>query len=345
MDVVIVGAGPAGCKTAEIVAKSGYEVLVLEEHPKIGSPVQCTGLVSREIGRVPKQIILNKINKAKFCCGNDFFEIKSKHPMLLLDRGKYDVWMAKNAKKAGAKIETSSRFLDSKNHTVFTNHGKFETKILVGADGPNSLVAKSVGIKLPDNLLFAMQVNVNSSFDSDTVELYFGSNVAPGAFAWVVPENENTARVGLMTTQNPNRYLDRLLKARFNRAVFSNKIGDVIRYGLIEKSVSDKVLLVGDAACQVKPFSAGGLVYNKIGAEIAGKAVITALENDNFSKDFLMKQYDNRWKDKLILPIMQGLLFKSIFSKMSEMPSIFSAIKIFGVTKLADFLNVDFLQK
>lgn len=345
MDIVIVGAGPAGCRTAEIVAKKGYEVLVLEEHPSIGRPVQCTGLVSKKIGKIPKRIVLNKIKRARFYSGNGFFEINSKENMLLLDRRRYDVWRARKARRAGAKFKLSTRFLNFKNGMILTNHGEIETKILVGADGPNSSVARSAGIKLPDNLLFGMQVNVESSFDSKALELHFGLDVAPSSFAWVVPENERIARVGLMTTKNPSKYLDKFLRRRFDKAKVFNKSGDFIRYGLIEESVADKVLLVGDAACQVKPFSLGGLIYNKIGAEIAGSTIAKSLEKNDFSKEFLSKNYDRRWKEELSWPIHQGLFFRWVFSQISDRPFVFSLIKIFNLSKLADLLDVDFLQK
>ena len=344
MDVVIVGAGPAGCRTAEIVARRGYEVLVLEEHSKIGKPVQCTGLVSNRIGEIPKEIVVNKIKRAKFCCGNAYFEIKSKQKMLLLDRERYDVWLAKKAEKAGAKFKLSTRFLGFEDGKVFTNKGKIETKILVGADGPNSSVAKAVGIKLPGNLLFAIQVNVRSHFDSNTVELWFGDDIAPGSFAWVVPENEEAARVGLLTEKNPNFYLENFLKKRFGKIETKNETGDVLRYGMIEKSVSERVLLVGDAACHVKPFSGGGLVYNKISSEIAAKAIIKSLEENDFSEEFLLENYEKKWKEKLFWPIIQGLAFKWIFSKIST-STIFSLIKNLGIANFASLLDVDFLQK
>ena len=344
MDVVIVGAGPSGCRTAEIVARRGYEVLILEEHPKIGKPVQCTGLVSKRIGKIPKEIIVNKIKRAKFCCGNAYFEIKSKQKMLLLDRERYDVWLAERAEKAGAKIKLSTRFLNFEDSKVFTNKGKIETKILVGADGPNSSVAKAAGMKLPKNFLFALQVNVNSKFDSNLVELWFGDDIAPGSFAWVVPENEEIARVGLLTEKNPNFYLKNFLKKRFGRIETKNKTGDVLRYGIIEKSVSNRILLVGDAASQIKPFSGGGLIYNKISSEIAGKAIIKSLEENDFSEEFLLENYEKKWKEKLFWPIMQGLAFKWIFSKISNQ-TIFSLIKNLGITNFASLLDVDFLQK
>ncbi|MEM5829307.1 MAG: NAD(P)/FAD-dependent oxidoreductase [Candidatus Aenigmatarchaeota archaeon] len=342
-DCIIVGAGPAGCITGENVARKGYTVLILEEHSKIGEPVQCTGLVSKRIGKIPKDMILNKIDKARFFSGDKFFEINSRERMFVLDRRKYDLWLARRAEKAGAEIKTSTRFLDFKGNTIFTNKGKFKCKVLVGADGPNSTVAKKAGINQPKNFLFALQVKVESNFEARSVELHFGSKIAPGSFAWVVPENEKIARVGLMTNKNPNNYLENFLKLRFDKKIFSNRIGDVIRYGLIEESVSDNVLLVGDAACQVKPFSAGGLVYNKICAEIAGDAIVKAIETNNFSRDFLMENYDKKWKGRLAWPIKKGLLVKWFLSKISDKPFLFSLIKNLNLSNLARLLDIDLL--
>ncbi|MEM5766218.1 MAG: NAD(P)/FAD-dependent oxidoreductase [Candidatus Aenigmatarchaeota archaeon] len=342
-DCIIVGAGPAGCRTGEIVSKKGYRVLILEEHQKIGEPVQCTGLVSKKIGKIPKEIILNKIKKARFFYNKEFFEINSKEPMFVLDRRKYDLWLAKKAEKAGVKINTSTRFLDFKMGMIFTTRGIFQTKVLVGADGPNSIVAKKSKIDPPKNLLFALQVNLESSFDVNVVDLYFESEIING-FIWIVPENEKTARVGIMSEKNSDKYFEKFLKERFGRVKTYNKIGDVIRYGIIEKSVANNVLLVGDAACQVKPFSGGGLVYNKICSEIAGRAIVKSLEENDFSEKFFIENYDKKWKEKLVWPIKQGLFFKRIFSGFS-MLAFFPLIRGLGLTKIADFLDVDFLQK
>jgi geranylgeranyl reductase family protein len=336
MDALIVGAGPAGCKTAELVSKKGYEVLVVEEHPSIGKPTQCTGLVSKKIGKLTKEVIVNKIKKARFFSGKEFFEIKSKHPVFVINREKFDKHIARSARVAGVKFKLSTRFTDFKN---------YHSKIFVGADGPNSTVAKMAGIKLPNNLLFAAQVKAKYVFDSDIVELWFGSDIAPGLFAWVVPENEEIARVGLMSDKNPNKYLEKFLKMRFEKIQISDRIGDVIRFGLIDCSVSDKLLLVGDAACQVKPFSAGGLVYGQIGARYAAEACVKALEANDFSKHFLIENYDKKWKRELKDPMEKGFLFKKIFSKIGDKPSSFSLIKNLGISKLSNFFDMDFLGK
>ncbi len=339
--MIVVGAGPAGCRTAEIVAKKGYDVLILEEHSCIGRPTQCTGLVSHRIGKIPKNIILNKIKTAKFCCGNSSFEVKSKKPVYVIDRERYDKFLADKARKAGVRILLSTRFLDFVNGKVKTNHGEYETNLLVGADGPNSTVARKTGIELPENILLAMQVRANADFDPAVVELWFG--ITPDNFAWIVPESENTARIGVMTSQSPNRYLEKFIRTRLGEAKTSDRIGDMIRYGLIEKSVCDNALLVGDAASMIKPFSGGGLVYGQIGAEFAGLACLKALESNNFSEKFLLENYDKKWKQELEKPITHGLLVKKIFQKFSK-TFYFNLIKKTGVSKIASSADMDFLD-
>ncbi|MDI6806316.1 MAG: NAD(P)/FAD-dependent oxidoreductase [Candidatus Aenigmarchaeota archaeon] len=342
-DVVIVGGGPSGCEVARLVSEEGYDALVIEEHSKIGIPTQCAGLVSFRIGGIPEKLILNRIKVAKFCCRNEYFEVKSRIPMFVIDRKGYDVFVAERAISAGAKLKMGIRFLNFKNGKVVTNRGNYQTKILIGADGPNSSVAKVAGIKLPKNLLKAVQAHMKSNFEPNVVELWFGSDTAPGNFAWVVPENEEEARVGLMMDDNPSPYFEKILKKRFGNSKTRNRIGGVIRYGLIEKSVANNILLVGDAAAMVKPFSLGGLVYGQIGSEFAGRACIKALEQEDFSKKFFLKNYDFLWKEKLKFPIMKGLLLKKNFSIFQDTPAFFKIIRECGIAKLALFLDVDLL--
>jgi geranylgeranyl reductase family protein len=343
-DVVVIGSGPAGCRTAQIVAKEGYEVLVIEEHPESGKPTQCTGLVSEKIGGIPDDIIVNKMSRAKFYSGKTCFEIKSKKPMILLDRLGFDKFIFGEALASGAQFRFSTRYQKFEHDNVLTNKGSYKARILVGADGPNSTVAKTNGLKPPENKLLLTQVSVKSFFDRSAVELWFGSNVAPGSFAWVVPENEEVARIGLMTDKNPEPFLEKFLKERIGIADISNKIGDSIRYGLIEKSVADRILLVGDAAAQVKPFSAGGLVYGQLCSKVAGNACIKALEANDFSEKFLYENYDKVWKSQLEGPINKGMMLKKLISKFEDNSLVFGMVKKFGLSKLASVIDVDLMK-
>jgi len=136
-DIVIVGAGPVGCKVGELTAKNGFNVLILEEHPEIGTPVQCAGLVSHRIlklSKVSQKVVVNKVRKARFYCSNNYIELKSKKSVYVIDRKKFDKELAKKAKSAGAEIKTSTRFLGYKREKflrVKTNKRNYRTKLLV----------------------------------------------------------------------------------------------------------------------------------------------------------------------------------------------------------------------
>ncbi len=352
-DVVVIGAGPVGCKTAELIAKKGFEVLVLEEHIEVGVPVQCSGLVSHRIFKLSgasKNVIVNRMKKARFYCKENCVELKSKKPVYVIDREKFDKEMAKKSENAGAKIKASTRFENYKkikNYVdVKTNKGNFQTKILIGCDGPNSTVARAAKIKLPDNVLTGIQITAKSDFDPNKVELWFGSKVCPDFFGWVIPENENFARVGLASSKKVAERFDNFIKMRLKGKIkFKNKLAGPIRYGLIENSVSDNVILVGDAACHVKPFSGGGVIYGLIGTEFAAEACVKSLEEENYSYQFFKENYDDVWKNKLAWPIRKGLFMKNLIHSFSDwqLSLLFSTINATKIKKLLEFTDMDLL--
>ena len=351
-DIIIVGAGPAGCKIGELTAKNGFKVLILEEHPDIGIPVQCAGLVSHrifELSKASRKVVVNRVRKARFYCSNNYIELKSKKNVYVIDREKFDKELAKRAEFSGVEIKTKTRFLGyekGKFLEVKTNRGNFQTKLLVGADGPNSTVAKAARLKLPDNKLVGVQATIKSNYKPDTVELWFDPEISPEFFGWVIPENKNLARVGLATNKNVVKCLDNLFIKRFNRRIKCKKIlAGTIRYGLIDNSVSNNVLLVGDAAAQVKPFSGGGIIYGLIGAEIAAKACTESIKEKNYKKEFLRQNYDDVWKEKLAWPIRKGLIMsKTIHSfSDSQLSFLFSIFKKTRIKKLLEFTDMDLL--
>jgi len=352
-DVVVVGAGPIGSKTAELIAKKGFKVLVLEEHPEIGIPVQCSGLVSHRIfklSRMPKDVVVNKVKKARLYCKENYVELKSKKTVYVIDREKFDKKMAKRCKDENVEIKTSTRFENYKKNKNFlevkTDKGKFETKILIGCDGPNSTVARVAGLKLPENILTGIQITAEYKFDSEAVELWFGSDICPDFFGWVIPENENFARVGLASSKKVAERFDNFTKMRIKDKIkFKNKVAGPIRYGVIENSASNNVILVGDAACHIKPFSGGGIIYGLIGANYAAEACTKALEKGDYSCKFFKENYDNVWKNKLMWPIKKGLIMKNLMHSVSDnkLSLLFSTLNAMKIKKLLEYTDMDLL--
>ena len=106
--IVIIGAGPVGSYCAYLLSKAGKEVSVFEEHKDIGLPIQCTGIITgilKNIIKINKDIIVNEISKARiFSPNKKYVEINFKEKNLIINRKKFDNYIADMAKKSGAKF-------------------------------------------------------------------------------------------------------------------------------------------------------------------------------------------------------------------------------------------------
>jgi len=317
-DVAIIGCGLVGCYLAGKLAEKGFNVLAIEEHRQIGYPSKCTGLVSWRIKQLlpglPESIIQNEVSSAEFFSPTGFrFTLSSKKPMYVVDRPKLDRWLYEKALQASMK--TGERFVSFKAGKecveINTSKDSYKAELLIGCDGAFSAVARSAKLEQPSNVVYALQATVDGSFDAEKVELWFGSKVAPQFFAWVVPISENRAKVGLATKEKPREYFKSFVRMRCKRFVEPDTAG-AIRFGLMKKTVDDRLLLVGDAASQVKPFSGGGIIYGLIAANTAYAAVVKAFARNDFSESFFAENYEKVWKERLAPGIRKGLLLRKI---------------------------------
>jgi geranylgeranyl reductase len=149
-DAIIVGAGPAGLKCAEILAEGGKKVVVLEKNKIIGDKICAGGLTLKalELG-IPDKIIQKKFKRWIIHTPLQDVKLKSKQPfMATVDRKGLGKWMAEKAREAGAEIRVSSVAIKiDKNFVTINNKEKIKYKYLVGADGTNSIVRKYLGTK------------------------------------------------------------------------------------------------------------------------------------------------------------------------------------------------------
>lgn len=345
-DTIIIGGALAGSRTAGLLAKKGRNVLLIEEHEKIGLPCKCTGLVSWRtpgmLKNLPNRLVVNKLKEGKFYAPNGTsFTLKSKKTAYVLDRPGLDKFLFEQAVKAGAKVKTEhfETFKYNNNHVeVKTSKEVYQTKILIGADGANSLVAQHAGLEMPKNIFVGLQTTASGNF-GQCAELWFGKNVAPNFFAWVVPENEEIARVGIATKTSPKPYYERFLETRLQHNGLKPDVAGVIRFGVMKDTIADNVMLVGDAACMVKPFSGGGISYGLIGAQICADATEKAFEENKFDYQFFKQNYDLKWKKKLVPGINKGMMLRKILYLLpdSQVSLMFKMIKLFGYKILNKF--------
>ncbi|RLF47057.1 MAG: NAD(P)/FAD-dependent oxidoreductase, partial [Thermoplasmata archaeon] len=203
-DVAVVGAGPAGCRVAEIVASAGYDVLIIEEHSAVGHPVQCAGLVSPRIRLLVKKCVLSSHNRAIINLGEKTLEISGKgEKAVVIDRAGLDKELCSRALDAGADIMLRAKVVAlhrAEYWRLKIAGGDAEgvrARVVVGADGPYSMVRRSLGLPSPTEYLSAYQVvyHVPEREQVDDVRLIVDKNLTD-FFMWAIPYNDEV-RVGV----------------------------------------------------------------------------------------------------------------------------------------------------
>jgi len=372
-DVVVVGAGPIGSTAARYAAKNGASVLMVEDHGSIGSPVGCTGLLSTralsECDVEPSEtFVLNKVRGAFVHPMNgEELPIDGKETKAyVVSRKIFDRTLANMAAKEGVEISLKTRATGiEKNireqYVQITQEGverKIRTKVIIAADGVRSNIAKIAGLGQVDKVLSGIQIEgAYQSHDTDFVELFVGSQ-APGFFAWTVPVSEEISRIGIAIDagqKSAQECLENLLKtnkhlsSRYNGGNLDIVMGG-IPIGPLDNTYSDGVLIVGDAAGQVKPTSGGGIYTGAICAKIAGEvAAMAALENDTTA--MRLSEYDRRWRAEIGKELALGMRIHKFIGglKDEEMDELINSMNepqiLDTITKYGDMDHPSILIK
>lgn len=355
--ISVIGAGPAGSYSAYQLAKKGHEVHIFEEHAVVGDPVQCTGILTGDFEGlidVKKEFLMNKVDKVKVQSPNNEVSFNLQRPNFVLSRNGFDRHVSEMAVKAGAKLHLNSRFIDcaqGKKIKLKFKDKAIETDYLIGADGPHSMVAKSAGIYGDRKFTLAFQANVKGNYDKRLVDFFIGE----GWFGWVVPENEEVARIGVSSYTKTRDYFDSLLKKTGGK-VISMLSGPIPFYNPRLRTQKDNIYLVGDAATQVKTSTHGGIIPGMIAARELSVAIT---ENKNYEKlwkkkigkDLLIhlairKMMDNfkaKDCDKLINLMKQEKLKKIIEEFDREFPSKYAMKMLLKEPRLLSFALKSFI--
>jgi len=284
--ISIIGAGPIGSYLAYLLAKAGQKVALFEEHKEIGKPVQCTGIVTEDIDdiiKLDKKVIANITSKAKIISNDKEIVIDTKE--IILYRDKFDKFLLDQAVKAGAKLYKGYKYerFDS-NLIYFSNKKTFRTDILIGADGPNSKVARTNGMLRKREFYVGVQARVKTDAEHDTYKVFL-DDYYPDFFAWTVPEDKNIVRLGIAAKNNPDLVFENLIRTqKINTKNIIEKQGGLIPiYSPKQRLQNKNVFLVGDAAAQVKASTGGGLIPGLKSAKILADCIIN---KKDYTKEF-----------------------------------------------------------
>ena len=375
--VVIVGGGPVGSYTALNLAKRGVQTTVFEEHEEVGLPSHCAGHISirslKSMGLypLPEGIIENNFSVANFYSpqGTKFTLHLSSPVTTVINRARFDQYLAKQAEAAGARFVLNSRVQSLliqngcvKGINVKHADGKEEivnSKIVFDAEGISSRLLRQAGLTAlkPSGLVYAVETEIDNVQDAeqDAVEVYFGKSYAPGFYGWLIPRLDGTAKLGLATnTGNPREYLKRLMtkhpvaKKQLAKAKIT-KIGyhAITLGGPISRAYADGFLVVGDCASQVKPTTGGGVIFGLTCAREAAEVASQALKVDDVSSNVLQK-YQKRCNDLLNFDIKVMLRLRRFLNSLSDerLDEMLRVCSKLGVDKaLSDVTEIDFQGK
>jgi digeranylgeranylglycerophospholipid reductase len=346
-DVIIAGGGPIGSRVAYRLAEEGHRVLVLEKKAQPGTKVVCTGIIGQECAAafdIDDRAIIRKVNSASlFSPSGNRLHIRREEPQAcILDRTVSDVRMAERAQQAGAEYQFNSHVndinIESDRANVTTDYrGKTQVmpaKAVVVACGFNPRLIGRLGLDAFGDFTIGVQAEVETPATHE-VEAYFG-DTAPGFFAWLAPTTPPLAKAGLLARENPGYYLKKWLADLANHGKIAS--ADVkINYGGIplrplSRTCGERMLIVGDAAGQVKPTSGGGIYYGLLSADIAAEVLHRALEDDDVSARRL-ERYERGWRKKLGGEIRTGYWARRLYERLSnrQIDRIFEIVKAGGI--------------
>jgi len=334
-DVIVIGAGPAGGYLAGKVAEAGYEVALVEEHREIGEPIQCGGLVTPRVFEYVdcKETIIGSVHGAELYSPSGRKLVIDGHETeaVVVQRAMFDRAIATDAVRKGTHTflgaqAQAARREDGGVEVVLDQDGTPKTltcKLLVGCDGVRSNVAKWFNILRPKKILPGFEVEMTGvRGDPGFVKLFIGHDIAPGFFGWIIPSGD-TARVGLCLGEgNAYAYLEKmLLRPEVPQYTKGAQpilyIAGGIPLGFPRRTYADNVMVVGDAACQTKAVSGGGIFTALTCSDFAATTAIQALEAQDYSARMLHR-YHRAWTRSIGKELRKDLAIHESFSRLTD---------------------------
>jgi len=333
-DIIVVGGGPAGGWTASNIARAGFKVAVVEEHQHVGEPVQCAGIITPRVFDMvdfASPSIINEVKGANIFSptGNKLAVGTSKVQAKIIDRRRFDSMIMDNAISNGAELISGNRvsgLVMGETCEVQIGNRTLRTKLVIGADGAKSNVRSWLGLEEPAYYLNGFGADIeNVDMEQDKVNIFFGSQLAPNFFAWMIPAGE-VVRVGLCMREGQDtayRYFKKLFMdnspaaAMLKSGTVKKTYAGIIPLGLPSKTYTDRGMIVGDAASHVKATSGGGIYPGLVCAQYCAETAIEALEADDTSEKML-SNYQKAWMKDIGDELKKDIMIHKVFASLTD---------------------------
>lgn len=318
--ISVIGAGPVGSIAAKYSLKKD-DTVIFESQKQKERRIQCAGIVSKSgLERLgiknssssSKSFLQNSIRGAKiFSPSGNMLEIDGHETKAyVIERSKFDDYLLNSAINSGAEFVNER--VDRKN---IDNIIKKSERLII-ATGTNYSLHRILGLEMPNEFLIGAQYEIKTECDKEFVELYFN---VPEFFSWIVPV-EDYSRIGLCTNKNPLPYLDKFIKKLkregriLDSKILNKNLGIIPIYNpRIKTQYPNKgeIVIVGDAASQVKATTGGGIVMGCTAAKFACE-----------------KDYEKKWRSEIGRELYFHLLIRRFLNRLSDknMEKLFSLL-------------------
>ncbi len=355
-DIIVVGAGPAGATAATYAADAGMSVLLVDKKKDIGVPLQCGGFLTHKevlhelvpdaelpytLEDYPVSCVHNVAHCQRFIAPDGYsreFAVEGD----AIDRRRFDKYLVKQASKSGAEVMvgTSVKEVNGTHLVMEGVFGEFEVdaKVVIGADGPNSIVARSNGLTkshdpMASGTAFEYELT-GVDVDRSAVEMYFGNQYVPGGYAWIISQGDDNANIGVgvreaMFGKNmcARDYLEHFMH---DHPIASEKIGNgcitSVVAGLVPVGGAPRItatkdtLIAGDAAGHIIATNGGGIATSMVGGKVAGQTAASYLKGECDLID-----YDRNWRMEMGLEIKTSVYVRKLMDNLMRSDRLMSA--------------------
>lgn len=345
MDVIVAGVGIAGAFALRRLSRD-LEVLGIDKREKLGYPVKCGEIIPTKtemrrllpeledctIFDLPKRFESNRTKTIAFYLPNGkCYEIDFEFHVV-----RRDEMIQTIAGESGHKIEREV-IVDFRDGRLYTNKGERVAKLVIACDGANSRIAKSLGLwnyEISSAKQFVMK---NVECDEDTVYMFVGKQISPGAYGWIIPKGDGYANVGVgfrrcFSSESIHKVLERFVKefpysSQFlKRSEVVSKIGAIVPIDKpLEKAVHGNVVFAGDSASMIISHVGGGIPISMVAGDLAGKVA-----NEFLLENGRLEDYDALWKKYLGKPLSRAYFFRRLWDLFASEDEKFLRIMRFA---------------
>ena len=319
IDVAIIGLGPAGASAAIVAAKAGLSVHGFEKKAVAGHPVQCAEFVPAMLDAgelVMTETSVQRIHEMITFVESDEADLTKNFSGHMIDRRAFDASLVAKAEAAGAKCTFGVKLKSISDDGVltFSDGQVVRAKVIIGADGPHSLVGKAIG-SVNTDIVETRQLSTTLNNPHVATDIYL-SNEFPGGYGWMFPKGD-VANIGLGVYPDQKHLLKPALESLHARIAATGQVGtEVTGYtggaipvggmlkpdGILGGSV---VLLAGDAAGLTNPITGAGIAAGVMSGRLAGEALVAHLAGEDDAIDIYAEDLEDLFGASLARAVLR----------------------------------------